>query len=66
MKLTCEKGTPELYPDNCATECPEPEDCTLNSMAKEGVVFNWLPPGKSCDCATCVDVDPVCGKEKTK
>jgi hypothetical protein len=47
MKLTCQNMTPELYPDNCATECPVPDDCTLNTMAQGGVVFNWLPGGKS-------------------
>ena len=66
MKLTCNNGTPELYPDNCATDCPEPDTCTLNSMAQGGVVFSWLPVGgKSCDCSTCDDVAPVCGKEKS-
>jgi hypothetical protein len=65
MKLTCQNMTPELYPDNCATECTIPDDCTLNSMAQGGVVFNWLPGGKSCDCSTCEDEKPVCGKEKS-
>jgi hypothetical protein len=65
MKLTCHNGTPELYPDNCDTGCPEPEECSLHSMAKGGVVFSWLPGGKSCDCSACVDPDPVCGKDKS-
>jgi hypothetical protein len=65
MKLTCQNMTPELYPDNCATDCPVPDDCTLNTMAQGGVVFNWLPGGKSCDCSTCEEEKPVCGKEKS-
>jgi hypothetical protein len=66
MKLTCQNETPELYPDNCATDCPVPDDCTLNSMAQGGVVFSCLPiGGKSCDCSTCDDAAPICGKEKS-
>jgi hypothetical protein len=63
MKLTCTNGTPELYPDNCVTQCPVPDSCALNSMAQDGVVFSWLPPAKNCDCATCDDAAPLCGKE---
>jgi len=67
MKLTCNNGTPELYPDNCATDCPEPDTCALNCLAQGGVVFSWLPGDvKSCDCSTCDDTTAICGKEKSE